>query len=102
MARLRAIAIVVAGTDGKDAAIAGERNAEAAVITSGFSIDIATELIPAGAVPLVDARMARTIAIAIVVGGTNGDGAAIAGERNALAALITSGFSVDVGAELGE
>ncbi len=60
MARICAIAIVFAGTDSNDAAIAGERNAGfAAVITSGFSIDIATELIPAGAVPFVDARMAR-------------------------------------------
>ena len=48
MARICAIGIVVVGTDGKDAAIAGEGNAAAAVITSGFSIDIATELIPGG------------------------------------------------------
>ena len=59
MTGLSFIAIVVAGTDGNGAAITGERNAEAALIAGSFSIDIATELIPAGAVPLVDARMAR-------------------------------------------
>ena len=48
MARICAIAIVVVGANGNDAAIAGERNAAAAVIKSGFSIDIATELIPGG------------------------------------------------------
>ena len=55
-------AIVVRCTDGNDAAIAGKRNAVAAFITSGFSIDIATKLIPGGGgrIPLVDAHMART------------------------------------------
>ena len=88
------------GANGNDAAIAGERNAEAAVIAGSFSIDIATALIPAGAVPFVDARMARSCAIAIVSVGTNGDGAAIAGERNAAAASIVGGFSIDIATEL--
>ena len=48
MARIYAIAIVAVSTDGNDAAITGERNAEAAFIISGFSIDVATELIPGG------------------------------------------------------
>ena len=66
MARICAIAIVGVGTDGKEAAIAGEGNALAAVIINGFSIDVATALIPGGAVPFVNARMARICAIAIV------------------------------------
>ena len=48
MARTIAIAIVAVSTDGNDASIAGERNAGAAAIEGGFSIDIATEFIPGG------------------------------------------------------
>ena len=44
MARSCAIAIVVVGTDGKDAAIAGERNAAAAAIAGSFSIDVGAPL----------------------------------------------------------
>ena len=44
MARIGAVAIVVVSTDGNDAAIAGERNAVAAVIAGSFSIDVGAEL----------------------------------------------------------
>ena len=54
------------GPDGKNAAIARERNAVAAVIAASFSIDIATELIPGTAISLVDAGVAGSRAIAIV------------------------------------
>ena len=44
--------------------------------------------------------MAGRKAIAIVVGGTNGDGAAVSGEGDAGSGFIVSGFSIDVSAEL--
>ena len=46
--------------------------------------------------------MARILGGATVVGGADGNDAAIAGERNAVAAFIAGAFSIDVGAELGE
>ena len=67
--RICAIGIVVVGTDGKDATIAGG-NAAAAVIPAA-SHDIATELIPAGAVPCRCAYGPEQ-AIAVVFAGTNG------------------------------
>ena len=39
-------------------------------------------------------------AIAVIVSGTNGDGAAVSGERDAGSGGIASGFSIDVRAEL--
>ena len=38
--------------------------------------------------------------IAIVVAGTDGNGAAITGERNAEAALIAGSFSIDIATQL--
>ena len=69
---------VVWGTDGNDAAIARERNAAAAAVGGALSIDIAPELTPGAAIPLVDARVAGPCAIAIVLGGTDGNDAAVA------------------------
>ena len=44
--------------------------------------------------------MAGIGAIVVVAGGTNGDGAAVSGEGNALSRLIPGSFSIDVGTEL--
>ena len=44
--------------------------------------------------------MASKGAIAVVVSGTNGDSTAVSGEGDADSGEITSGFSIDVSAEL--
>ena len=49
---------------------------------------------------LVDAHMAGIAAIAVVVAGTNGNGAAVSGEGDAGSGSIARGFSIDVDAEL--
>ena len=48
---------------------------------------------------LVDAHMAGIGAIAVVSGRTNGDGAAVSGEGDAVSGFVVSGFSIDIRAE---
>lgn len=99
MPRVVAIAIVVSGTNGNRRSIVRQVESYAAVITRGFSIDIAAELVPAGAVPFVQAGMACLVAIAIVFLSANGQDSAITRNGDGVA-LVTGGFAFNITAEL--
>ena len=97
MAGPGAIAVVVGGTNGDGAAVRGEGDAVSGEILSGFSIDVSTELQPIAVwIALIDAYMAGAGAVAVVVVGTNGDGAAVRGEGDAPSGVVVSGFSIDI------
>ena len=102
MACIGATAVVLGGANGDDAAVARERDRSAAQVICGFSIDIVSAFNPGAAIPCVKAYMACTGATAGVLGGANGDDAAVARERNRPAAQVACGFSIDIGAELVE
>ena len=85
MSGIEAIAAVVSGPNGNEAAVSGERDASSKLIVRIFCIDVSAELLPGigCAVALVDAHMSGTVSIGVVASGTNGDGAAVSGEGDA-------------------
>ena len=98
MTGVRAVAIVSLRPNGNGRAVGGKRDATAALIIRRFAVDVCALLIPStcGAIPGVNTGVARIIPIPVIHTRPNGDYGAVGGKGNAIAAIITRRFAVDV------
>ena len=88
-------------SDSNSVPIACERDGDSAAVTRSFAIDITAALNPGAAIPIEDACVTGVAAvIAVVVGCSNRDGGAVAGERDRCTEIIFSGFTINVAANL--
>ena len=66
MVGVTAVAVIANSSNGDDGAVAWERDIDAEAIILTFAINIATELVPGAAIPLVDAGVAGICAIPVI------------------------------------
>ena len=95
-------AVVIWRANGNCRAIGGKENASAAKIRQRSAVDVSALLIPStcSAIPCVNTNLTGVRAVAVVLIRPNGNCCAVGGKRNALAAIITRRFAVDVSALL--
>ena len=67
MPSTRSVVVVKQRADGNGAAIARQGDSATAVVIGCFSIDVAADVIPGRAIPLVDAGVARIRAVGSVL-----------------------------------
>ena len=101
MAGVGAIAVIIRGTNGNGAAVSRKGDAVSGGIEISFSIDVSAGLLPGigCAVALIDARMARISAIAIVKVSADSNNVAVSRKGDAPSGVIATGFSIDVSAD---
>ena len=99
---VRAVAVVIMRPNGNRRAVGGKGNAPAALIIRRFAVDVSALLFPStcSAIPCVNTNVTGVRAVAVVTMRPNGNRRAVGGKGNAIAALITRRFAVDVSALL--
>ena len=102
MTGVRAVAVVSQRPNSNRRAVGGKGNATAALITRRFAVDVSALLFPStcSAIPCVNTNVTGVRAVAGVSQRPNGNRRAVGGKGNAIAALITRRFAVDVSALL--
>ena len=88
--------------NGNGRTVGGKGNAKAAKINPRFAVDVSALLFPStgSAIPCINANVTGISAVVVVIRRPNGNRRAVGGKGNALAAIITRRFAVDVSALL--
>ena len=102
MTGVRAVAVVIRRPNSNGRAVGGKGNAKAAIIIRRFAVDVSALLIPStcSAIPCVNTNVTGVMCRCRRYDRPNSNGRAVGGKGNAIAAMITRRFAVDVSALL--